>query len=293
MSLLTTAGRTALQYYVRHFPLRRGKERLVTALWKPLSFGQFRVRSILQQAEVKIDCDLTKVIQRHLFFWGSYEDEYCELWLKLAVRSHVIFDVGANIGLYSLLASKANPQSSIHAFEPTPLIIDRLDENIRLNNMRNIKVNRVAVGSKTTRGFVRDCRGSDGSNDGMNFLLGENFAPDHDDLCVDVTSLDDYCRRCDIDHIDLLKMDVEGGEYDALTGAQNLLKSQAIGCIFIEFIEWAAKRYGYSLRDVRGVLENTGYRLYRLSSAGFREARVDETLDGENIVACAPGFNVF
>ncbi len=65
---MTTAGRTALQYYVRHFPFKRGKERLLTALWKPLSFGQFRVLTMLRQADVKVDCDLTKLIQRHLFF---------------------------------------------------------------------------------------------------------------------------------------------------------------------------------------------------------------------------------
>ncbi len=68
--------------------------------------------------------------------------------MKLAVRSQVIFDAGANIGLYALLAAKVNPRSSIHAFEPTPSIVARLDENIRLNNLHNIKVNAVAVGAK-------------------------------------------------------------------------------------------------------------------------------------------------
>lgn len=290
---MTTAGRTALQYYVRHFPFKRGKERLLTALWKPLSFGQFRVLTMLRQADVKVNCDLTKLIQRHLFFWGSYEPEHCELWMKLAVRSQVIFDAGANIGLYALLAAKVNPRSSIHAFEPTPSIVARLHENIQLNDQHNIKVNAVAVGAKTARGFVRDCRGSDGSSEGMNFLLSDSVASGDGGLCVDVVSLDDYCRRYAIDHIDILKIDVEGGEYDALAGAENLLKSQAIDCIFIEFIEWAAKRYGHSLIELRSALENIGYRLYRLKSGNLKEARRDDTLDGENVVAAATGFNIF
>lgn len=290
---MTTVGRTALQYYVRHFPIRKGKERLVTALWKPLSFGQFRAHTILRQAEVKVDCDLTKLIQRHLFFWGSYEEEYCALWMKLADRSQVIFDVGSNIGLYSLIAAKENPQSTIHAFEPTPWIAGRFEENIRLNDMHNIRVNAVAVGAKTASGFVRDCRGRDGSNEGMNFLLREALAPNNDDFCIEVVSLDDYCQRYAIDHIDILKMDIEGGEYDALGGAENLLKSKAIGCIFIEFVEWAAKRYGHSLSELRGVLENKGYRLYRLRYGHLKEAKRDDALDGENVIACAPGFSVF
>ncbi len=127
----------------------------------------------------------------------------------------------------------------------------------------------------------------------MNFLLSDSVAPGDGDLCVDVVSLDDYCRRYAIDHIDILKIDVEGGEYDALAGAENLLKSQAIDCIFIEFIERAAKRYGHSLIELRSALENIGYRLYCLNSGNLKEVQPDDNLDGENVVACTPGFRRF
>lgn len=289
---MTTAARTALQYYVRHFPFKKGKNRVITTLWKPLSFRQFQGQTMLRQAEVRVNCDLTKLIQRHLFFWGSYEDECCELWIRLARRSRVIFDVGANIGLYSLLAAKVNPQSAIHAFEPTPAIVALLNENIRLNDMHNINVNAVGVGSRSEQAFLRECRGSDDSNEGMNFVVAGDVAPENGDFSIQIVSLQDYCRQHGIENVDILKMDIEGGEYEALTGAGSLLKSQSVGCLFIELIEWSARRSGHSTSELRNILQEAGYGVYRLSSGELKEVQREDILDGENIVACAPGFNV-
>src|SRR5207253_9968675 len=79
--------RSTLQYFVRHFPISKGKNRLVNALWKPLSFGDYHVLTTLRQAEIKMSCDLTQMLQRHLYFWGSYEDQYCDYWIKFARQS--------------------------------------------------------------------------------------------------------------------------------------------------------------------------------------------------------------
>lgn len=95
-----------LKSYLRHFPLGRGKTRLFSALWKPLSFGEYHREATLLQADLKLHCDLTKFLQRHHYFFGAYEKEYCDYWIKLAPHAAVIFDIGANVGLYSLRGAK-------------------------------------------------------------------------------------------------------------------------------------------------------------------------------------------
>ena len=263
---MTYLARSALQYFVRHFPVSKGKNRLVSALWKPLSFGEYRTLTTLSQADVKMSCDLTQLLQRHLYFWGSYEEQYCDYWIKFARQSQVIFDVGANAGLYSLLAAAANPQASIHAFEPTKEIVEQLLDNIRLNGIRNVNVNAVGVSRRNGSAILRECRGTDGTNEGMNFVVNSETGTEEGDVAIPLVSLDDYCREKHISRIDILKMDIEGGEYEALLGAENLLSSQSIGCLFIEFIEWAAKRSNHSTADLKDILLKAGYRIYRLGA---------------------------
>src|SRR4051794_10870809 len=125
-----------LQYYVRHFPIDLGKNRAISLLWQPLTYGQNKTRHAkLVQGNITVKCDLQHLIQRQLYFWGTYEPEYCEQWIRLARQSKVIFDVGANVGIYSLLAAEANPAAEIHAFEPSVSMAKVLASNLRLNNL--------------------------------------------------------------------------------------------------------------------------------------------------------------
>ena len=279
-------GLAALQWYVRHFPISRGKGRLVSALWKPLSGGRYRRETVLRQADVRLVCDLTKLIQRRLYFWGGYEEETCARWLGLVRESTIIFDDGANVGLYTLLAGWANSQSRIYAFEPTPEVVTILQDNIGLNGMQNISVEPVAVGDSDKMGFLRLCAGSDGSNEGMNYLASDTGAGP--DLPVAVVCLDGYCQSHNIEQIDLLKMDIEGGEYDALLGARQLLQEQAIGCIFLEMAEWAAQRSGHSTGAIEELLASAGYRLYGLGPRGL-EPVGPEVMDRPDTVIAFAG----
>jgi hypothetical protein len=148
--------RQMLQSYVRYFPWSSGKAQLIRLLWKPLSLGRHNGTTTLRGSNVRMSCDLTKLIQRQLYFWGTYEADCCNLWVKLAAKSKVIFDLGANVGLYSLLAAEANPRSSITAFEPTIEMVDLCLTNISLNSFKNIDLIQAAVGAETGSTLLRE-----------------------------------------------------------------------------------------------------------------------------------------
>jgi FkbM family methyltransferase len=286
-------GLRALKQYARAFPVEKGKERIIRFLWKPLARGRHDHTSQLAESSLKVRCDITQFIQRHLYFRGGYEVEYCKHWKRLAQQAEIIFDVGANVGLYSLLAAEANPQAQIHAFEPTREILTILQSNIELNGIENITVNAVGVGSHAGKAILRQDKGSDGANEGTNFVVDTETMSQTSDRFVSLMPLDDYCEQQGLDRIDLIKMDIEGGEYQALMGAQRLLRAQRIGCLFIEFAEWAAQRSGSSLSQLRTLLEENGYSLNRLTSRGLASFNHLPTGDGENIVALRDGFPKF
>jgi FkbM family methyltransferase len=281
----------ALKYYLRYFPITRGKGALFSRLWKPLSFGQYRRQTTLRQAHVRLDCDLTKFLQRHLYFFGGYEADYCGYWIKLARRSSTIFDIGANLGLYSLLAAAVNPLAHIHAFEPAPELVETFAGNLRLNNIRNVIVNANAVGNYCGNGALQRIMGGDDIYDGMSFMAGA--APENSASVTAVVTLDDYCRQNQIARIDLLKLDIEGWEYEALLGAEALLQAQAIGCLFVELVESHANRSGHSTVEIKRLLLDAGYQIYELRAGKLAALHPEKVHHGtsDNMIAFAPNYN--
>jgi FkbM family methyltransferase len=280
---LQNLTRSALQTYVRRFPVSKGKQRLIDLSCRLLAPGRERLVTKLRQAEVQVLCDLTQHIQRQIYFWGSYEPEACDLWVQCARSAQTVVDVGANVGVYSLLAAATNPRAHVHAFEPTPGIADIFRENIHLNKLTNIAVNVSGVGKENGHALLRQCRGVDGANEGMNFTVGATEPELESDLRVPLVTLTEYCDRRGIGQIDLLKMDIEGGEYDALSGAAGLLRSQAVKCIFFELVEWSARRGGHSTADIKRLLTEFGYKLYEVRAGGLKPLPTE----GADNIACA------
>lgn len=229
-------GERALRAYARHAPLAWGKYRLVNALWRRFS-GQSHVREAkLVYAGLRVDCDLGELIQRQLYFFGTYqlERDFLAVWQGLARQSKVIFDVGANAGIYSLAASAANSSAQIHAFEPTPEIAARLRRARDMNDLASIVVAEMAVSDTDGEANLVHCDGG-ADNGGMNFIVPSSGSSQ--ECIVPTTSLDRYCRDNAIDSIDLIKIDVQGLEAAVFRGARGLLQDGKIGTVFVE-LNW-------------------------------------------------------
>lgn len=156
--------------------------------------------------------------------------EYPEMkFLEKILKSNSVFiDVGANIGVYTILAAAKIKKGKIYSFEPIPSVLDILYQNIQINNMHDkVKVLEKVVSDNTgEESFViQDI--SEYSHIASNQTSKSVLIPS--------VKLDDFCRSEKIDFIDVVKIDVEGEELKVLRGLENYLKSGKVGVLIVEF----------------------------------------------------------
>lgn len=234
----------------------------------------------------------------YLAHQGNYEvaeTRFCERFLQ---RGEVAFDVGANIGLYTLLFSLlVGPEGEVHAFEPEPDNFARLRLHLRLNGAANVHATRAAVFSDV--GPVALNVFTTGLNAWHS--LGRPRLPDPfrrgaiaepaGAIDVEATSLDSYCSEHGINRIDFLKIDVEGAELDVLRGGRGLLADGRVGLILFEVSLPQVEGMGHEPGEIFAELAALGYRSYRLDDDGgpAGEATVADARY-ENYVASRDAF---
>jgi FkbM family methyltransferase len=232
-------GEKLLYTYARRFPVRRGKMRLVDALWPHVVAPDDTVRiARLQMGGFEMRCDIRQFLQRQFYFYGTYwlEENVLKSWCNFARNAKVILDVGANAGIFSLAALATQPQAIVHAFEPSPAIAERLRETARINQLNSLQVHELAVMRESGYALLNVWEGENGTNDGMNFVTDK--AVSSVVMPITTISIDDFCEREGIDRLDCLKLDIQGNEAEALAGAKQLLSRRGVGVVFME-LNWA------------------------------------------------------
>jgi FkbM family methyltransferase len=159
-------------------------------------------------------------------FGESYEPELIYLE-KLLDRGKVFVDVGANLGIYSLVASKIVGDSGrVVALEPSTQSFPVLQENIKRNRLANVSAFPLAASQK--RGTARLYRGP---NPAFNSLGRDpSWKEETEDVVTD--SLDAFLSQAGINRVDLIKIDVQGAEELVLRGSINVLTSWRPAVIF-------------------------------------------------------------
>ena len=248
----------ALLWYVRRCPVHKGKLRVVDALWRTAARGDDHHRMAeLLYGGFLMPCDLAKMLQRQFYFFGTYfvEKDTLDCWQEAAKGAKVILDVGANAGIYSLAALATEPAALVHAFEPTPEIAEQLRKTAKLNDLGQLHVHQIAVSNNNGHASLRRFCGELGTNEGMNFISKEPCSSGAE--IVPTICLDHFSQQHAIDHIDLLKLDVQGHEHAALEGAEHLIQDGRIGTIFME-LNWATGVACSGTKSIR-LLQDAGY----------------------------------
>lgn len=123
----------------------------------------------------------------------------------------VVMDVGAGLGDFAIWAAHHLRPRLVCAFEPHPESFALLTHNLRLNGAQVVRAHAVALGAATTQGGLRR-----GSEPAQSRLVEASAA---DAVPIEVWSLAEAFDRCGVDVCDLLKVDIEGGEFALLLDA--------------------------------------------------------------------------
>lgn len=186
------------------------------SIFKHLAFkGEFTVK-------IRKNCSFKMFhygyqLENELFWKGlkGWEKESIACWLHEAENSNTIFDIGANTGIYSLLAKAININAEVYAFEPVERVYEKLNKNIQIN-LFNIKTYPIAISNKTGTSEIWDFKFE--HEYAASLIKPENNSDIYTSYKVPITSLDDFIEKNRISKIDLIKIDVETYEPHVLEG---------------------------------------------------------------------------
>jgi FkbM family methyltransferase len=196
------------------------------------------------------------------FEWKAFrgqpgEEATAALFQRLLLPGMTVFDVGANVGYYALLAARGVGNSGrVHAFEATPTVARRLAENIKLNRLQNVTVKHAAVCDRS--GEV-EFRLHEDDSEGNSLV---SYAHDWPAVRVPALTLDGYIGEQRVERVDLLKIDVEGAESLVLVGAAGLLAGTEPPLLIVESNPSTLLAAGSSPESLREQLARFGYRCY-------------------------------
>ncbi|MFP4651756.1 MAG: FkbM family methyltransferase [Phormidium sp.] len=157
------------------------------------------------------------LLQDGLRFYESLTLATCITLLKQSPKK-IFFDVGANIGIYSLVCAKAVPNIVIHAFEPVPDLAKIFNHLVDINNCKNIFLHEIALSNKCGVAPIYISERSDASNS-----LRKGFRPSKQIVEVKLNTLDTICQTHPLPS--LIKIDTESTEPDVISGGIDFIKS--------------------------------------------------------------------
>lgn len=184
-------------------------------------------------------------------YFGLYEFEDSIFLLHFVSDKDLFFDVGSNLGHYSLLLSGIKGCDS-YAFEPVPDTYDQMVRNIELNQLQSkIHIKNIGFAEHEDTLFFTTHRGT------MNRIAKQKT---NSSVAVKVTSLDAFCKQ-ESKIPTVLKIDVEGFEYFVLKGASSLLSTPELKVLLIEFNS-SGHHYGIDDETVFEILTSYGFKPY-------------------------------
>lgn len=189
----------------------------------------------------------------------------------LSTGPKVVFDVGANVGEWSLCALKTSPLSKIYAFEPTPYIFRVLEKNTK---GKNISCFNYAIckedGYSNFYLYNNPCEDDFSGCNSIyeRSILKNEYNRKTKKILIQTKSLDDLCDKRNIKEIDFLKIDTEGNEYNILLGAKNLLAKGSIKVVQFEYGGTFIDAHTY-LKDCFYYLKNLDYKIFRILPTGL------------------------
>ena len=251
----------------------------------PYLYDQIRKNSY---TKLKINNKMIKffspneIVQYRVATYFSKEPETLEWIDNFTEKENLIFwDIGANIGLYSIYAATKHNKLKVFAFEPSTNNLPILTRNIHINNLsENIIVNQFPLTNK--KNVFMMMRENEFNEGGGLHMFGEkkNFEGKEfgqNNYKIYGTTIDYLLENKILELPDYIKMDVDGIEHLILQGAQKFLADKKIKSISIELYE----KNEVQMKEAFKILENNGFEFIHKKHASYLD----------NSKTFSPGYN--
>jgi len=175
----------------------------------------------------------------------------------------IIFDIGAYIGQTARSYRKFFPFATIHCFEPSPHSAQELQFNLKDDKQSYCHAVAVSETQGTSRLNINQNAGTNSllvSKTGAASFWGERLLDTISHVEVATTTVDSFCLENCIDHVDILKMDVQGAEFSVLSGAKEMLAHQKFSLIYTEIILCPTYKEQHKFHEYLAFLDSYGYK---------------------------------
>lgn len=189
---------------------------------------------------------------------GEYERSMADT-LKVYLKTGCVFmDVGANEGYFTVLGAKyVGSTGRVFAVEPQQRLISVIQENLALNEFTGVTVSNVALSDENN---TSELYLSPATNSGASGLSEPSSHYRAQKQEVTVKRLETLLDELGLERVDVMKMDIEGFEYEAILGSQEVFKQKRIKALAIEMHDDRIRRRGKDPTQVIRFLESAGYR---------------------------------
>jgi FkbM family methyltransferase len=213
-----------------HLPSFRGRWRVLKALNAAHQYG---LNDPIVLAQMRLDyqmkVDLRSRTEYESFYTGEYDTQILKTLLDRARPGWVVFDVGANVGFYSVPLAKhlqSFGSGQLYSFEPVPSNYKRLLENLALNHATDsCEVIQLGLSDRsgTAKITLREDFQSGSDTGNAAIVIADGQDAKFNTISITLRALDDFVRERGITRIDYIKVDIEGHEDIFFEGAKDSL----------------------------------------------------------------------
>ena len=226
-----------------------------------------QVMLVSRESDLRIICDPAdrRAAPIETLNFGHYERDEAAMLYRLIGPKDVVFDIGANIGWYTLNIAKRFPSATVHAFEPVPDTYAHL--------CTNVECNRVTSALTYNFGF------SDAEKE-ITFFVDPHESvsasaanlmerPEVKEVRCRVTTLDGFLAERGVG-LDVIKCDVEGAELFVYRGGIASIREHQPVILTEMLRKWSAK-FGYSPNEIISLLSSVGYKCFTVRDQCLEE----------------------
>lgn len=279
-----------IKFYYFKIPIKIGKNFIVSKAYSLLANSELRYVVNIKNDFSKIAFNIPLFLPEDKFYYeliitGTIERGTIKFMKKFIHKDDCVFDVGANIGFFTLTMATANENVKVYAFEPLPSTFYRLRQNVIFNyHLKNITINNIAVTDKKDKIKINQFSGLHHGYSSISQLNRNDFTS----FDVSSISIDEFISENEINKIDLIKIDVEGAEELVLKGALYTI-SKFSPSIILEMNEETAFKNNFKSSDLLNYLLSLhDYKFYRFPYASGEISPMSNVYDykhGDNVIA--------